>query len=214
MAVKGPRLEPGYGFRLNPKGTWDVSKIPDNVLKDANFSGFLTIRGQKCSVFEDEDEVQWAQKTPSSGLNVSSSLVRSAFRVAGSPSARWISPGLDEEQEDMAFVADEEGYDMPSLFEAAGSAKMRALSDADWGRLEGSSSFDVQSVGDAAGIAKSYGRDVDSIMQGIAQGAGIPAPIVLERSDGSIRLVSGNARLMAAKVLGIQPEVLWIRAPD
>jgi len=209
-----PILTPGIGFHLQPDGSWDPEEIPEDVLEDAKFSGYLTIDGIKSSVFETRSKAQWAQKTPPAGLNVSTRLLVAAFHIAGVPSVSWVPPSLDEEEEELVRLADEEGLEMPSLLQEAHSAKMRPLSESDWQRLEGTDSFGISSVNEATDIAEGYGRDVDSVIQGMVQGAGIPAPIILERSDGSITLVSGNARLMAARALGLTPRVLWVIAPS
>jgi hypothetical protein len=57
-----PRLQAGYGFFLNDRGTWDVEEIPPEVLKDSKFSGDLSILGYKCNVFDAADGSTWAQK--------------------------------------------------------------------------------------------------------------------------------------------------------
>lgn len=61
-----PQLSPGIGFILEGDGKWDVQKIPPEVIKSAEFSGYLTIQGYKCSVFITPEGEQWAQK--SSGI--------------------------------------------------------------------------------------------------------------------------------------------------
>lgn len=212
MKADGPSLEPGNAFRLNAGGGWDIMKLPPDVADEAEFSGYLTIRGVNSAVFETPDGEQWAQRTPPAGLNVSARVMCAAMRIAET-SVSWVSPSLEEEEEELVRLADEEGLDMPSLLREAHRAKLRALKDSDWQRLEGTDSYDVSSVNEATHIAEGYGRDVDSVIQGMVQGAGIPAPIVLERTDGSLTLVSGNARLMAARALGLSPQVLWVTAP-
>ena len=207
-----PSLTPGVGFHLQPDGSWKAEKIPSKVISEAKFSGFLEIEGVKSSVFETKSKDQWAQKTPPAGLNISSKLLRVAARIAG-VSVKWTPPSLEEEEEELTRVADEEGLDMPALFAAAHAAKLRPLTNIDWQRLENTDSYGIQSVNEATDIAEGYGKDVDSIIGGMVHGAGIPAAIILERADGSITLVAGNARLMAAKALGQTPDVLWITAP-
>lgn len=213
--LNGPSLEPGHAFRLNAEGQWDIMKVPPDVIKEAKFSGFLLIKGVESSVFEGPDGTQWAQKTPPSGLNISTRLVRVAMKIAGIvPSFRWVSPDLEEEEKELAMIADEEGLSMPDLWSAAHAAKLRSLSDMDWQRLEGTDSYGMESINEATHVAEGYGRDADSVIKGMVGGAGIPAPIVLEKPDGSLRLVSGNARLMAARALGLTPDVLWIVSPS
>jgi hypothetical protein len=57
------KLQPGIGFRLQPDGSWKPEKIPSDVLRDAKFSGYLTIDGYRSTVFETPDKNQWAQKS-------------------------------------------------------------------------------------------------------------------------------------------------------
>jgi hypothetical protein len=57
------KLTPGNGFHLGPDGQWKVEKIPDVVLKNAQFSGYLTIQGHRSTVFDTPDGDQWAQKS-------------------------------------------------------------------------------------------------------------------------------------------------------
>ena len=56
-------MTPGNGFHLGPDGQWKPEKIPEDVLKIAEFSGYLTIKGYRCSVFESKDLGSWAQKS-------------------------------------------------------------------------------------------------------------------------------------------------------
>lgn len=98
-----PSLVSGLGFRLNEQGTWDVEQVPDEIVKESEFSGYLTIHGYKSAVFETADKQMWAQKTteaeeevseaetefeketesgPQDGKNKTSSLLRMAARLA------------------------------------------------------------------------------------------------------------------------------------
>lgn len=72
------RLTPGLGFRLGENGHWEVEEIPEDVLTTARFSGYLTIDGFRCTVFETPSHEQWAQKsvgTVASLLSIASRLV-------------------------------------------------------------------------------------------------------------------------------------------
>ena len=63
MEESEAKLQPGVAFRLQPDGQWKPEKIPPEVLKEAKFSGYLTIQGYRCTVFETPDQNQWAQKS-------------------------------------------------------------------------------------------------------------------------------------------------------
>ena len=63
MVDEDVKLQPGVAFRLQPDGQWKPEKIPPEVLKEAVYSGYLTIQGYRCTVFETPDENQWAQKS-------------------------------------------------------------------------------------------------------------------------------------------------------
>lgn len=56
------KLTPGVAYHLQPDGYWKVSEIPKSDL-DAEFSGHLTIKGDRCLVFETPSGDQWAQKS-------------------------------------------------------------------------------------------------------------------------------------------------------
>lgn len=88
-----PELSPGVAFHLMADGSWKPEKLPDEVLHSAWFSGYLTVQGYRCSVFETPDKEQWAQKsvntpaTASAFGKVSGSMSTVASRVA----AAWLS---------------------------------------------------------------------------------------------------------------------------
>src|SRR5580693_5854090 len=63
MEESEAKLQPGVAFRLQPDGQWKPEKIPPEVLKEAKFSGYLTIQGYRCTVFEMPDKNQYAQKS-------------------------------------------------------------------------------------------------------------------------------------------------------
>jgi hypothetical protein len=73
------RLTPGLGFYLEEDGQWVVKEIPEDVVELSRFSGFLTIHGFKCSVFETPGREQWAQKSIETAA---STIERVAARLA------------------------------------------------------------------------------------------------------------------------------------
>lgn len=80
-----PRLSEGTGFYLETNGQWSVKTIPPKVVNEAEFSGYLTIHGYNCMVFEMPNHDMWAQKstnTPAdddSKLKTISRIVASKF---------------------------------------------------------------------------------------------------------------------------------------
>jgi hypothetical protein len=59
-----PKLVPGPAFHLEGDGKWDVQKLPDMVLKEAEYSGSIKIRGYPAVVFITKSGDTWAQKAP------------------------------------------------------------------------------------------------------------------------------------------------------
>jgi len=97
-----PGLSPGFGFKLEGDGQWDVQRIPEDVLRTAEFSGEITIKGYPCSVFETPDKDQWAQKVsgtpaPKGDQAVEEALGKMASRVArmaGKTAKRGLEPNI------------------------------------------------------------------------------------------------------------------------
>jgi hypothetical protein len=73
------RLSPGQAFKLQPDGKWEASDLPTSVIESARFSGYLTIQGRRCVVFETPDLDQWAQK-----INGTSELAFIAIALSNS----------------------------------------------------------------------------------------------------------------------------------
>jgi hypothetical protein len=107
------KLQAGVAFRLQPDGQWTPEKIPPEALKEAKFSGYLTIQGYRCTVFEMPDKSQWAQKStgtaaepePTTAMTIANQWLKShgtqvppvdrmrslvTSRVASRVAARWL----------------------------------------------------------------------------------------------------------------------------
>lgn len=81
-----PRLTEGAGFYLKPDGNWDIQEIPPNVVHEAEFSGYLTVQGYNCTVFEMPDGSMWAQKSSGTPATDDESKLATIARViAASP---------------------------------------------------------------------------------------------------------------------------------
>jgi len=232
-----PELSPGVSFRLQPDGSWSPENMPHRVLVEAKFSGYLTIQGYRCSVFEMPDGAMWAQKSVNTPATASSKPDMSkkcpecggkATDVRGysaccsnghffpvkpknaSVSPNWVKPSISDEMVELERVSGDEGIDLDALKVAFNQADVKTLSDSDWSRLENTESYGVESVFQAVEIAMGHDRDIASILRGLRGGSPINMPVILERNDGTITLVGGNTRLMASKALGISPKTLWI----
>lgn len=72
-----PKLQPGVGFHLKEDGNWKPERIPPEVLREATFSGYLTIQGYRCTVFVTKTKDQWAQK--STGTSALASRVAARY---------------------------------------------------------------------------------------------------------------------------------------
>ena len=243
--VEDPKLSPGMAFRLQPDGSWAVEKLPYPVLNKAKFSGYLTIRGYRCSVFETPDGSMWAQKStntpvtssaknlpppdmsikcPDCGGKAVDVRAYSACCTSGhffsvkpktaSVEPKWVKPSIDDELPELERISSEEGFDLEHLKMAFASAIPKNLSEEDWSRLANSDSYGVESISQAESLAKGYGRDLASLIRGFQAGSSMKMPVVLELDDGTITLVGGNTRLMAARVLNISPKVLWVSTFD
>jgi hypothetical protein len=60
--AEDPSLTKGMGFFLKDNGEWGVGNISEKVVRESEFSGYLTIYGYKSAVFEMPDKSQYAQK--------------------------------------------------------------------------------------------------------------------------------------------------------
>lgn len=77
-----------------------------------------------------------------------------------------------------------------------------------WGKLENTDSYKVKSLEEAEKIAKTHGKDFESIIQEIEANKSSPAPIIIKWENNAYELISGNTRLMIANAIKIIPEVL------
>jgi hypothetical protein len=53
-------------------------------------------------------------------------------------------------------------------------------------------------------------RNVQSIVDGFQEGKEMEMPIIFKNETGQLHLISGNTRLMVARVLSIRPRVLIV----
>jgi hypothetical protein len=128
------------------------------------------------------------------------------------PGVQWVAPSVKEELPELTRVARAEGIPLRLFIELTLRAELKVLDDAHWSELENTESFETTSMEQAKKLAGAYGNDLDRVVAGLHSGAQIPAPIVLERANGTLTLVAGNTRLMACRALGIRPRValVWL----
>lgn len=96
------------------------------------------------------------------------------------------------------------------------SARLEILTDDIWSVLENTDSFHELSYGDEkklSEIAEINKRPWKKKFSDIKTGASMAAPIIF-KMNGRYHKVSGNTRLMIARVLGIWPKVIFIRFPE
>ena len=97
-----PKLQPGVGFHLAPSGQWKPEDIPPDVLRDVSFSGYLTIQGYRCTVFETKKKEQWAQK--STGTSALAARVAARYlRAKGSDLVSQVQEIVNDERQDNEY---------------------------------------------------------------------------------------------------------------
>jgi hypothetical protein len=130
---------------------------------------------------------------------------------------RWTKPSLKEEIGEFRRVVDE-GYadNLFALISAFENGKLvqLGLDDEKWRNIENADSGQDLTLDEAKKLAQKYGRNINSIIEGISSGAIMPAPIILELPNGVWHNVAGNTRLMVCRALGISPMVWFMRLDD
>lgn len=121
--------------------------------------------------------------------------------------ASWYKTPMPQEHDEFMRVSKDENIPMAALTNAYATAQLVDLTDDVWSSLENTDSWEVSDEQRARQLAKRYGKDLSPIIAGLKGNSRLPAPIVLQRQDGSMTLVGGNTRLMAARALGITPKV-------
>lgn len=133
---------------------------------------------------------------------------RAAFSVA------WTKPSLEHEKAELLRVAEEEGISYDSLIRSFNHGFLKPLDRKVWEHLENTDSLQVRTLPEAFQLAENYSRDPNRLLNMFYQNRKVEAPIVLERDDGSITLVSGNTRLAFARAYHVKPDVYWIKATE
>lgn len=129
-------------------------------------------------------------------------------------SENWERPCVVEEATDIERVAKDLDLRPAALAGLIMRSPLEPLKDETWSELQNTESWDCRTLDRVAEIAKLYDKDSARIVSGLQNNEGVPAPIVLEREDGSVTLVAGNTRLCACRALGIRPQVVYVRLDD
>jgi hypothetical protein len=125
--------------------------------------------------------------------------------------AIWYKPPASQEHDELTRISREENIPMAVLVQAYHNAQLVDLDDQLWSSIEGTDSWRIDDLPDAQQAAKKSGANLSPVVAGLQSNSRMPSPIVLKRADGSVRLVGGNARLMAAKAMKVRPKVALMR---
>ena len=93
-----PIMNEGIAFKLQDNGEWKPERVPDGLPDSVSISGYLTIDGYRCIVFEDRDGEMWAQK--SSDVQVSSNTDPDIF----SAELRILAKYIDSSKPSVRFL--------------------------------------------------------------------------------------------------------------
>jgi hypothetical protein len=98
------------------------------------------------------------------------------------------------------------------------SAKVQRLSDQEWSKMQNTESWKITTVEKMIPAVKKVKNNLltnDVLGEIFTEFATqkVRAPIAIRLADKSLYLVSGNIRLMAARVLGFQPSIVIVNTP-
>jgi hypothetical protein len=126
----------------------------------------------------------------------------------------WVRPSIEAEQGEIERVAKCEGVRAGALAGLIERAPLVPLTDEKWAELENTESWECRTLEQVMEIGGLYDRDASSVIAGFLAETDMPAPIVLERNDGTLHLVAGNTRLCASRALNIRPQVVLVRLDE
>jgi hypothetical protein len=117
---------------------------------------------------------------------------------------------LESEYPEMEREEYENGVPAKELMSAFQKASPEELTDNIWSQLHNTDSYGIEKGNSdtAAALAKEYGKDWQYALQSVKNNS-YAYPLIYSK-DGKYTLVAGNTRLMAARVLGVVPEVLVV----
>ena len=125
---------------------------------------------------------------------------------------RWKKPSWYDEYAEFERVRDEEEISFDALEAAFLAGSLETIPGWVWCTLQNTDSSNLFSVAEAEAWAARHGdaKRLDRIIQGLVGTDVLPAPIILKSlKGGRPYLVAGNRRLVACRVLNLQPSV-WL----
>ena len=114
-----------------------------------------------------------------------------------------MNESINEEGEFASF----DQYADKLMFSYDANAKLVTLTDEIWRKLGNTDSWETKTWDEVKERADEYGKDWETVAEGMRNGDELPAPIVVKWKNGTYRLIGGNTRLMVARVLGIRPKI-------
>jgi len=127
-------------------------------------------------------------------------------------------PNIENERGEFERVGEKFGIDSSVLMFLAQEGHMTRLNDGLLERIENTDAYDVKS-GDWAMLqdmlsnpVSTHQRDWQSIHEALRSGSSLDAPIVIKFGD-NYHLVSGNTRLMVARVMDV-PLMVYVFEVD
>ena len=127
---------------------------------------------------------------------------------------KWEIPSLNDEMDAVNSVADEFDIDTDDIIKNFPNGELRMLPNSIWEKLQNTDSTKSNSYYDIVQIIQkhqkkdpSYEKDWKNLKDGYSDDVKkMKSPIVVKKGKDYI-LISGNARLMVAKVMKISPLV-------
>jgi hypothetical protein len=123
---------------------------------------------------------------------------------------KWKTPDLEAEQEKFQRIAESLGLDVSDIQSKAGRGHTCQLSPQIWSMLANSESWTIESMEEAEKRAALRDIDLQPVLDAVAAGQTISAPVVLILGDGTPHLVSGDDRLMIARAMDIEAQVFFV----
>jgi hypothetical protein len=117
-------------------------------------------------------------------------------------------PNIHSEIGEIKRTASELNIDYATLFTAVKNCTLKNVTPQYLNSVENTDYSSVKDVNNMYKLAKEYGgKDISGIYKAVESKTSIDSPIILERPNQSPYLISGNTRLMYAKVHNLLPQV-------